>query len=676
MAEVIGEVGGELFQYNRVGWKFGAELRQRDLYQRQKMRIRQVELYREDIRDLFDLTVGKMDKYIIVCLVMLAITMEMFFKGRNPVGTPSWLFWCWSICTAGAMLYLLISIWLALHASISAQTFAVRCLTQWLRLPIPSASEIAKGAAKLEEYERTGADSLLRVPVLGQASEKATGLDGTQVNPGGPADLTTAWQLFTSHFELFNRLHRKWQGYEAYARVCMCLGMNHFMAAMSYFSLAVYALDLLSPWSGWAFVTIFQSSAVIHARLNLTLTFTETSFMVAMVMIPSLFLSIAVAITMTAPGIGGINETKYELAPCLFACAGILGHVVWILFFLSKTKSDVNGLPIKFSTVWCIDVLGFGMETLREVQEPVGKSTYMSRLPGFSKEGPRNQFDLGDEDDEPNQHTNTAIAELVPETEESVRRSQLPWSVFKIGSAFTVVLWGFAFVQTILLPLGIDTGIGYQPTRRLSDITDPEFFISKIGSEIPSIRGFIRDEDGLIFAEEFRVINGTSGAESACSLPPGSLIHGLSGSLRRPFVLTRETGSIVECNTGKVLDTPGDVNIHAIAVSSDTEEIEVFAVIDGSIKFFEKGDHDGQWITVPETLDRYGPGCSIGINQEGVLVILDARKQTVDKLDIHTGRFVEAGVKLDAKNIFWTLTDGNSVSGISRKEKHRVISQL
>jgi hypothetical protein len=37
---------------------------------------------------------------------------------------------------------------------------------------------------------------------------------------------------------------------------------------------------------------------------------------------------------------------------------------------------------------------------------------------------------------------------------------------------------------------------------------------------------------------------------------------------------------------------------------------------------------------------------------------------------------VEAGVKLDAKNIFWTLTDGNSVSGISRKEKHRVISQL
>ena len=173
MAEVLGELGGDLFQYNREGWKFGAELRQRDLYQRQKMRIKQVDLYRDDIRELFDLTVGKMDKYVIVCLVMLSITMELFFKGRNPIGTPSWLFWCWAICTAGAMLYLLMSVWLALHASISAQTFSVRCLTQWLRLPIPSAEEIEKGAAKLEEFEDSGATSVLRVPVLGQASEKA-----------------------------------------------------------------------------------------------------------------------------------------------------------------------------------------------------------------------------------------------------------------------------------------------------------------------------------------------------------------------------------------------------------------------------------------------------------------------------------------------------------------------
>jgi hypothetical protein len=674
MAEVVGALGGELFQYNREGWKFGAELRQRDLYQRQKMRIKQVDLYREDIRDLFDLTVGKMDKYIIVCLVMLAITMEMFFKGRNPIGTPSWLFWCWSICTAGAMLYLLMSIWLALHASISAQTFSVRCLTQWLRLPIPSATEIAKGAARLEEYEKIGADSILRVPVLGQANQIAAGLEGTETRKSSPADLTTAWQLFNTHFELFNRLHRKWQGYEAYARVCMCLGMNHFLAAMSYFSLAVYALDLLSPWSGWAFVAIFQTSAVIHARLNLTLTFSETSLMVALVMVPSLLLSIAVAVTMTAPGIGGINETKYELAPCLFACAGILGHVAWIVFFLSKTKSDKNGLPIKFSTVWCIDVLGFGMETLREVQEPVGKSTYISKLPGFSKEGPRNQFDLGetDIDDEP---ANSFIADLVPETEESVKRSRLPWSLFKFGSAFTVVLWAFAFVQTIILPLGVNTGIGPVTARSLIVRGHHNHLVDSVRL-LPSVRGFISDDDGVIYASEFKLINGTSGETVSCNLPDGALIHGLSGTVRKPVVLTRSARSIVDCRTGSILNSPADMEVDSIAVLVKQSKFEIFAIADSSLYYLEQLADRPRWILVPSTENRYNSACSIGFNRHGFLVVFDPTKQEMDNLDTFDGHIMKGSISLHSHEVLWKLTDGNSLSGLSRVEKHRVLRYM
>ena len=471
MAELIGEAGADLFNYNREGWRFGAELRQRDLYQRQKMRIRQVDLYREDIRDLFDLTVGKMDKYVIVCLVMLSITMELFYKGRNPVGTPSWLFWCWSICTSGAMFYLFMAIWLALHASISAQTFSVRCLTQWLRLPIPSSKEISMGAAKLEEYEKSG--SLLRVPVIGgKGTEKSNGVTGT--NPhilGQESDLTTDWQLFTSHFNLFNHLHRKWQGYEAYARVCMCLGMNHFLAAMSYFSLALYALQLETPFSGWAFIAMFQGSAVLHARLNLNLTYKETILMIALVILPSLFLSISVAIVLTTPSTA---TAKNDWGPCLFAAVGIIGHGCWILFFLFQTKSDINGLPIKFSTVWCIDVLGFGMETLREVQEPVGKNTYNARLresvvlPGYATDGPRNLHRQSTLQEGPSNmfqpsekllHGTSLDPNSQPgETEESIARSRLPWRVFQAGSVFMVGLWGFALVHTLMIPFGVNTG--------------------------------------------------------------------------------------------------------------------------------------------------------------------------------------------------------------------------
>ena len=675
MAELLGEVGGDLFTYNREGWKFGAELRQRDLYQRQKMRIKQVDLYRDDIRDLFDLTVGKMDKYIIVCLVMLAITMELFFKGRNPIGTPSWLFWCWSICTAGAMLYLLMSIWLALHASISAQTFSVRCLTQWLRLPIPSPEEIAKGAAHFEEFEESGTESLLRVPVLGKASEKASGLDGTNTLNPTHRDLTTDWQLFTSHFNLFNHLHRKWQGYEAYARVCMGLGMNHFLAAMSYFSLAVYALDLQSPWAGWAFVAIFQGSALMHARLNLNLTSKETIAMISLVMVPSLCLSVAVAVTMTAPGSGGIDATKYDVAPCLFACVGILGHIGWIIFFLIQTKSDVNGLPVKFSTVWCIDVLGFGMETLREVQEPVGKPTYTTRLPGYSKDGPKNVFEVRNDQTE-EETPDPLVAELVPESPESRKRSKLPWVVFKIGSSFTVVLWLFALIQTIVIPFGVDTGIG-PVTSPISARRLMEGVRSVRSLPLPagmtSVRGIISDR---LVADEFSIHDLSTGLPVACSLPSRALIHGLTGSVSRPVVLTRETSAIVDCMSGRIVESPVAGKLDAVALRSlPPGNSEIFAISDGMLKYLALDSTNPEWISIKGTEGMYMAGCSLGFNSDEMIVVFDPRTQRLDMYDVASGDKVQS-VTVRQEEYVWTHSDGTSITGVSRTGKYRVIAPM
>lgn len=660
MAGVISEVGGDLFQYNRDGWKFGAEMRQRDLYQRQKMRIKQVDLYREDIRDLFELTVGKMDKYVIVCLVMLSITMDLFFKGRNPVGTPAWLFWCWSICTAGSMLYLLMAIWLALHASISAQTFSVRCLTQWLRLPIPSPEEIGKAAATLEEYESAGTDSLLRLPVIGEGTEKGTGLSGTSTKrlDKSQHDLTTDWQLFTSHFNLFNRLHRKWQGYEAYARVCMCLGLNHFLAAMSYFSLAVYALDLQCPWTGWAFVTIFQSSALLHARLNLNLSSSESMLLIALVVIPSLFLSIAVAVTMTAPGENGIDDTKYNLEPSLFACVGILGHIAWIVFFLSQTRSDVNGLPVKFSTVWCIDVLGFGMETLREVQEPVAKSTYAEKLPGYSKDGPRNNYEIG------GVAVNCEADEFVPEDSlESLRRSKLPWSFLTAGSFFMVLLWLIALTQTVIIPLGPDTGIGATNRRLLSSLSPIQDFVS--------VRGLIGDS---VLADEWNLFDVVDGGKLPCLLPKGTVIQAVAGSPERPFVLSRTSSGIWDCAAGQFLRTPIEgKKIHSISVVSD----DVFSLKSDGVYFLAADLKEPQWVFLPTTAAEYHHGCSLGISKnEDLLVILDPNLQLVKRFDISSGNFIDT-VDLNNLQIHWTHTSGDAVVGLLKGSRgSRIVSHL
>ena len=276
----------ETFGYNREGYQLNYELRQMTLYQSQKMRIKQVGQYREDLRNLFGLTCGKMDNYTIVNTVFLAICMEMYFKGRLPSGTPTWLFWLWALTTAGAVYNFLLSLWLALHASIFSQTFAVRALTQWLRLPVPSEKEVLQGAARLEDFERENIDSLLRVPVLGSQIPLSQEAKETQTL-NLRHDLATEWDLFTRHFTLFNELHRKWQSHEAYARVAMSYGINCYFFGLSYFALAYYSMMFKAPFSGMAFVVLFQCGSLIHAKLSFNLSRKSYRRMMTLVIAPS-----------------------------------------------------------------------------------------------------------------------------------------------------------------------------------------------------------------------------------------------------------------------------------------------------------------------------------------------------------------------------------------------------
>ena len=702
MAETLIDAGAEVFNYNREGWKFGAQLRQRDLYQRQKMRIKQVDLYREDMRDLFDLTVGKMDKYVIVCIVLLALVMELLYRGRSPAGTPSWLFWCWSICTAGAILYLFQSTWLALIASISAQSFSVRCLTQWLRLPIPSADEIMKGSSKLEDYESAG--KLFRIPVLEKADEKANGNEGTNPNVvSGPHDLTTDWQLFTSHFDLFNHLHKKWQGYEAYARVCMCLGMNHFLTAMSYFSISEYGLNLQNPWAGLAFVTIFQGLAVIHSRLNLNLNFTETVSMVSLVVLPSLFICIAVAIVLTSTGTSNMDSAPYDTIPCALAITGILGHMLWILFFLFQTKSDVNGLPVKFSTVWCIDVLGFGMEILKEVQEPVGKSTYNSRLlvAEHAQSKPVNSFGLGEtvDDEEVDGGEEDVVQEARMEEDSSESdRSRLPWVAFKIGSVCIVLLWLLALIHTVLVAAHVDTGIASISNaiaasnisnRRLMEVTDDSSITSATRTRRQiirtfSMRGIHKDE---LFATEVGIFDVRTFERVSCDIPEtmnasDSLIHDIDKDGEDLFVLTRDSRIIfcgnnnlssqlvVKSNTGK---------IDSFSVSRDKRDhqtVHVYALMNQVVSYLAFDiREEPRWVPLVRLEGRSPSGFSISVDEPEltVLNVVNQELSVYDLDDLEKEPMV-FGVKDD--DYYWVRVSHKFLGGVSRRDNSRIIAPI
>ena len=414
----------EIFGYNREGYQLNYELRQNTLYQAQKMRIKQVALYREDLRSLFGLTCGKMDNYTIVNTVFLAISIEMYFKGRLPTGAPTWLFWVWAVCTAGAVYNFLLSLWLALHASIFSQTFAVRALTQWLRLPVPSEQEVLQGAGRLEDFEKENLESVLRVPVLGSniaLSEEKKERQSLSLRH----DLATEWDVFTRHFALFNELHRKWQSHEAYARVCMSFGINCFFFSMGYFGLAYYSLNFKAPWSGLAFICLFQSASLSHAKLSFNLSRHSYRHMLVLVIAPSV-LVVACVFILLARNDHFSTYPSNELPETILASLALLTHLVWTIFFLRKTRASANGLPLKFGTVWCLDILGLGIVTMNDVEEPKAVSPKFSRthhVRAFLAGGPTNTYLAEDQAEIADQDVNRAYRKV----EETLQRLFENW---------------------------------------------------------------------------------------------------------------------------------------------------------------------------------------------------------------------------------------------------------
>jgi hypothetical protein len=380
---------GETFSFNREAYQFNAELRQQQIYLTQKMRIKQVDLYRQDLKHLFGLTIGKMNNYTIINTVMLGLTCETYFKGRLPDNTNITLYWLWCVSISFSAFNFLLSLWLALHASIFAQTYSVRSLTQWLRLPIPSEKEIMSGVANLEEFEHEKFESMFRMPVIGSNIDFNK---DNRLNKSKRHDLSTEYDLFTRHFTMFNKLHIKYQSHEAYARVSMSTGIIALFHSLSYYALSYYSVSFGTPLSGFTFTLLFTFINFIHSKLSFNLSRKSYNRMLFLLIAPGI-ISIALTILLYE------DFTSDSVAVYVLSVILLFLHFLWSVFFLVKTKSDKKGLPLKFSTVWCIDILGFGINKLVEVVEPSAVNP-IRHVKTYTEDGPVNSIGEGEDQEE------------------------------------------------------------------------------------------------------------------------------------------------------------------------------------------------------------------------------------------------------------------------------------
>lgn len=374
--------GGELFSYNRENYMFDKELLMKRDYQAQKMRVKKAELYREDVRDLVQLTVRKMDNYLVVSTLQLGFCMTLYVEGRPKpdIGLPHWLMHLFAMCNAGAFLYYLLSIWLSMHASVAAHAFGVRLLTQVVRLPIPDDATLDKSRFKAQQYEGNKVKEMFRVPVLQQQFQRLTqAMDKTDeedqdrmsasgasvTNSDDEEDESNMMVVDLPHIRHFRRIQAHWQAYDAYARVCMAMGTNQLLHTLSYMMLGTLVAENDVPFPAFSCVVIFTACAWVLARLDLYLSRRILAVAGFLLVLPPAIVTLRFSLHR---GFSKVPQPMTHLATAFYRCLVPLAfflHILWIIFtlFVGRAKKRGSGidmaLPTTFRSVLFLDVFGW-----------------------------------------------------------------------------------------------------------------------------------------------------------------------------------------------------------------------------------------------------------------------------------------------------------------------------
>ncbi|CAJ1435526.1 unnamed protein product [Effrenium voratum] len=88
--------GAYAYTYNLKRFHFNADQRQECMHHFQDMRIELWKLFREDVRDVFELTRANMDNYMVIGVLIIASVMNFMAVGYPTFPMePPWLLVIW-----------------------------------------------------------------------------------------------------------------------------------------------------------------------------------------------------------------------------------------------------------------------------------------------------------------------------------------------------------------------------------------------------------------------------------------------------------------------------------------------------------------------------------------------------------------------------------------------------
>jgi len=470
-AAVAGVAAGahELFDYNRENFLYDGELRLKNEFQIFEWRSVQAELWREDIRDVFGLTEQKMGTYLIVSTLQLSMCIGLFAEGRMEPGTPPWLIQLYMLTLGGAFMYLLMSCWLAMHASIVASCSSVRILTQLVRLPIPSWHQLHDTRTFGQSAEHMQKRHLFRVPFVdtARAPDNPWSLD-TLGSPNDLDELKVENVDLRRHIQLAKKAGDQHRCYDAFARVAMSFGMNQMLSAISYYVIGYVDVQDGTPVAAFCVVTLLSCISLALVHLDFSLSNSEQLIATLLLLGGPAFTCCATNLW-TTKGPTAAKESLGLVLPMAFAF-----HGAWLLFVLAKChgKLQQNGdvLPTKFRAVLYLDVFGWvtGVSNLVQQNRPTNvgpSSASQSRghkytpIPstGDSEAGGPSTQDqgAGHSDAYHAFHPGSYTARTYDEDHELVTGHSnshpgvLPAKIFRVGTLVLIILWFLSVALSI-----------------------------------------------------------------------------------------------------------------------------------------------------------------------------------------------------------------------------------
>lgn len=284
-------------------------------------------LKREDVRDLVELIVSRMDMYHLVGALLLEFCIAFYgeFKllEEEYMEEPCFILEIFLLSNICAIGYLLFAVWLSLHASVAAHAIGVEFLLDSSRLTIPSPENLkqmrestsvfrhiyhmfadaarpggvqrsaSSGDAGQRPHPGSASSSRPGTPMIpiAQGTQDSTTLDivrphtetshiqgqgsALKVGPGKlPLALDNALDTM-EHRHTFAQSHRCWLRFDAYSRVCMALGINQMLQALSYF--IVGPVQRKRPSAALISLCAVQAIALLLLKLDLRNTEAEPS---------------------------------------------------------------------------------------------------------------------------------------------------------------------------------------------------------------------------------------------------------------------------------------------------------------------------------------------------------------------------------------------------------------